>query len=113
MTNEPGKRVEAAIELDVLKQDVQKLQADLRDMILAVGEQGKEKLLETKKKLQVTLKHLKGEATEKFGEAYDSFREHGEEAVEKSREAIQDRPITCVLIAFGVGILLGSLIQRR
>ncbi len=104
MTCEPNKRGESAIELETLKGDVAKLANDLKDVLHAVGAQGKEKLEENKKRLESAIKTLRGEAKEKLGEAYDSLHEHSKEAVELSRKKIEERPLTAVFTALGSGI---------
>jgi ElaB/YqjD/DUF883 family membrane-anchored ribosome-binding protein len=103
----------STIELETLKGDVTKLANDLKDVLHAVGAQGKEKLEENKKRLEAAIKTLRGEAKEKFGEAYESLQEHGKEAVDLSRKKIEERPLTAVFTALGVGVLLGILIGRR
>jgi ElaB/YqjD/DUF883 family membrane-anchored ribosome-binding protein len=103
----------STIELETLKGDVSKLANDLKDVLHAVGAQGKEKLEENKKKLESALRTLRGEAKEKLGEAYDSLKEHSQEAVDLSRKKIEERPLTAVFTALGVGLLVGILIGRR
>ena len=109
----PMESNQTTIEFETLKGDVQKLTSDLKDLLHAVGTQGKEKLAENKKRLEAALKTLRGEAKEKLGEAYDSFKEHGQEAVDYSRKKIEERPLTAVFTALGVGVLLGIIIGRR
>jgi ElaB/YqjD/DUF883 family membrane-anchored ribosome-binding protein len=104
---------ESNVELETLKNDVQKLAGDLKDVLHTVGAQGKEKLMENKRRLEAAIKTLKGEAKEKFDETCEYLREHGGEVVEKSRAQIKEQPLTAVGIAFGVGILLGALLRRR
>jgi ElaB/YqjD/DUF883 family membrane-anchored ribosome-binding protein len=82
-------------------------------LLHAVGAQGKEKLVENKRRLEAALKTLRGEAKEKLGEAYDSLKEHSQEAVDLSRKKIEERPLTAVFTALGVGLLVGILIGRR
>lgn len=113
MTMEPNKRGESTIELETLKGDVTKLANDLKEALHAVGAQGKEKLEENRKRLEAAIKNLRGEAKEKFGEAYESLHEHSKEAVELSRKKIEERPLTAVFTALGVGVLVGILIGRR
>ena len=113
MVDEPSKKAEVAVELETLKEDIQKLQGDLKEMFHTLGSQGKEKLEESRKKLQAAIKSLKGEAEEKFHETYGSLREHGKEALEKSRKQIEERPLTAVLVAFIAGIIFDRLIDRR
>jgi ElaB/YqjD/DUF883 family membrane-anchored ribosome-binding protein len=112
MAGEPNKG-EASVELETLKQDISKLSSDLKDMVHTVGAQGKEKLAENKKRLERAIKTLRGEAKEKFDESYEYVCEHGKEAVEKSRKQIEEKPLTAVFTALGVGVILGILIGRR
>jgi ElaB/YqjD/DUF883 family membrane-anchored ribosome-binding protein len=101
------------VDLEVLKGDVQKLAGDLKEVLHTVGAQSKEKLIENKKRLESALKTLKGEAQEKFDEAYECVRVHGKEAVEVSRKKIEERPLTAVFTALGVGVIIGILVGRR
>jgi ElaB/YqjD/DUF883 family membrane-anchored ribosome-binding protein len=101
------------IDTEALKADVAKLSNDLRELLHAVGAQGKEKLIENKKRLETALKTLKGQAQEKFEDAKEYICEHGKEVVDKSREQIKEKPLTAVGVAFGVGLLLGVLLRRR
>jgi ElaB/YqjD/DUF883 family membrane-anchored ribosome-binding protein len=95
-------------EVDAIREDIQKLQNDLKDMFHSVGEQGKEKLQERKQQLENAIKSLQGRAAE----IYESFREHGQDAVKKSQKQIEARPLTAVFIAFAAGILTDRLIRR-
>jgi ElaB/YqjD/DUF883 family membrane-anchored ribosome-binding protein len=113
MAMEPNKRGESAIELETLKSDVQKLANDLKDTLHAIGAQGKEKLEENKKRLESAIKTLRGEVKEKFNEAYENLHEHGKEAVDMSRKKIEERPLTAVFTALGIGVIFGILIGRR
>jgi ElaB/YqjD/DUF883 family membrane-anchored ribosome-binding protein len=113
MTAEPNKKTDTAIETDAIREDIQKLQNDLKDLFHSVGEQSKEKLYESKQKLVAAMKSLQGKVVEKSGEVYDSLREHSQDAVKVSRQKIQERPITAVLIAFAAGIIVDRLIRRR
>ncbi len=108
-----SKKEEMSVEFDTLKEDVQKLANDLKDMLHTVSTQGREKLAENKKRLETAIKTLRGETREKFDEAYEYVCDHSKEAVEKSRKQIEEKPLTAVGIALAVGILLGALIRRR
>ena len=113
MAAETNKKTDTSIEVGAIREDIQKLQNDLKDMLHSVGEQSKEKLQESKQKLEAAIKSLQGQAAEKFDEIYDSVREHSQDAVKKSRQQIEERPLTAVLIAFAAGILFDRLIGRR
>ena len=95
-------------EVDAIREDIQKLQNDLKDMFHSVGEQGKEKLQERKQQLEAAIKNLQDRAAE----IYENLREHGQEVLNKSQKRIEERPFTAVFIAFAAGILSDRLIRR-
>jgi ElaB/YqjD/DUF883 family membrane-anchored ribosome-binding protein len=113
MAGEHNVKAESAVELETLKGDVLKLSNDLKEMLHNVGTQGKGKLIENKKRLESALKTLRGEAKEQFDEAYECIRERSKEAVEKSRKQIEEKPLTAVFTALGVGVIIGILVGRR
>jgi ElaB/YqjD/DUF883 family membrane-anchored ribosome-binding protein len=113
MTAETNKKSETSIEIEAIRGDIQKMQNDLKDLLHTVGDQSKEKLMESKQKLGAAIKSLEGQAEEKFNEGYDSLREHSHDAVQKSRKQIEEQPLTAVLIAFAAGLLFDRLIGRR
>jgi ElaB/YqjD/DUF883 family membrane-anchored ribosome-binding protein len=113
MAAETNKKTDTVIEIDAIREDIQKLQNDLKDMLHSVGEQSTEKLQESKQKLDAAIKSLQGQAAEKFDEIYESIRDHSQDAVKKSRKQIEEQPLTAVLIAFAAGILFDRLIGRR
>jgi ElaB/YqjD/DUF883 family membrane-anchored ribosome-binding protein len=113
MAGESNLKSEVSADVEALKSDVVKLSNDLREVLHIVGTQGKEKLLENKKRLEAALKTLKGQAQERFEDAREYVCEHGKEVMDKSREQIKEKPLTAVGISFGVGILLGLLLNRR
>jgi ElaB/YqjD/DUF883 family membrane-anchored ribosome-binding protein len=113
MAAETSKKSDTSIEIDAIRGDIQKMQNDLKDLLHTVGDQSKEKLMESKQKLEAAIKSLQGQAEEKINESYDSLREHSQDAVQKSRKQIEEQPLTAVLIAFAAGILFDRLIGRR
>ena len=113
MAVETSKKTNTPTEMDAIREDIQKLQNDLKDMFHSVGEQSKEKLQESKQRLEAAIKSLQGQAVKKFDEIYDSLSEHSQDAVKKSRKQIEERPLTAVVIAFAAGILFDRLIGRR
>jgi ElaB/YqjD/DUF883 family membrane-anchored ribosome-binding protein len=52
------------------------------------------------------------EVKDKVAGAVDTVRERGQAAADSLAEQIQDRPLTSVGIALGVGLVLGALLRR-
>lgn len=85
-------------ELQALKDDVAKLRADIRELVRAATADAGE---------------MEEAAEGRMRQIYDSVREGGESVLRKSREHIQSRPLTTVLAAFAIGVLVGKLLDRR
>ena len=48
-----------------------------------------------------------------IGAKADKAMETGRQATESMQDTVRERPLTSVFVAFGVGILLGHLLDRR
>lgn len=96
-------------EFKQLKDDAARLRDDLESLARSILEAGKAGSSEARERLETEarkrleqLKHVAGAA-----------REKGERARETVESQIKERPITSVLVAFGAGLLLGKLLDRR
>lgn len=49
---------------------------------------------------------------DRVGEALSSARDRASDGVEDLQLRIMERPVTCVAIALGVGVLIGALVRR-
>ncbi|MCE9590051.1 MAG: DUF883 C-terminal domain-containing protein [Planctomycetes bacterium] len=74
-------------DIDKIKHDIGKLRDDFSGLLNTAAKAGKHSVAQAK--------------------------ELGGEAVEAVQEKISERPITSVLIALGVGALIGALVSRR
>lgn len=85
-------------ELQALKDDIERMRADLRDLAkTAVGD----------------VAAAEERAEGRLRQAYDAVREGGETVLRKSREQVQRRPLTTVIAAFAIGVLVGKLLDRN
>ncbi|MDA3942793.1 MAG: hypothetical protein PF694_04550 [Bacteroidetes bacterium] len=84
-------------ETDAIKQDMDALRKDLRDLADSVRTSGE-------KRYQDGIDQARDKYNELRGEASRRSKEVGAE--------IEARPFTSVLAAFGVGLILGKLIGR-
>ena len=51
-------------------------------------------------------------ARDRFDRLTEQARSRGEEQLDKLAATIEERPLTSVLVAFGVGLILGRLFDR-
>ena len=54
-----------------------------------------------------------GELRDEIGVRTDRAVETGRQAAESVQDAVRERPVTSVCIAFGIGVMLGHLLDRR
>lgn len=81
-----------------LDADIQALREDLKSLASTVSELGKSKT---------------GEVKEQVGASVDDIMERGRAAAGSVQETVKQRPVTSVLIALGIGVLIGHLLDRR
>lgn len=78
-------------ELEVLKSDLTQLRSDIRGLS----------------------ESLMGTAKTRARDIKDQAGEHVEHSVASVEQYIEAKPLTSVLVAFGIGIVLGKLFDRR
>jgi ElaB/YqjD/DUF883 family membrane-anchored ribosome-binding protein len=88
-------------EFDVIKDDLVKLREDISKLTATFKEA-------TSETVRDRVGALKGRIDEIAGDA----RTQSREAMHELADRIEERPLTSVLIAFGVGVLLGRLFDR-
>ena len=88
-------------EFGTVKDDLVKLRADIANLSAALKELTSETVHEQIDTLKGRIDHLTSDAKLKGRQTLDDLADH-----------IEERPVSSVLIAFGVGILIGRLLDR-
>lgn len=88
-------------EFDVIKDDLVKLREDIANLSSALKDVTSETVRERMEALRGRIDELTGDA-----------RSQSRQAMDDLADRIEERPLTSVLVAFGVGILLGRLVDR-
>ncbi len=96
-----------------LREDIQALRTDLKELAATAGERGKSRLGEAKDHLAESARRLQAQVSEKAQAAYTTARDTTAETADKARTEISKRPLTIVAAAFLGGVVLGRLIPRR
>jgi len=81
-----------------IEDDLAQLRADLKALTANVAGLAKEK---------------GGEMKAELGAQAEKAMASGRQAAENMQDAVRERPMTSVFVAFGVGILIGHLLDRR
>ena len=88
-------------EFDTLKDDLAKLRADVASLSATLRDVTSDTVHEQVDAIRGRINSLT-----------DSAKVEGQQRLDELTERIEERPLTSVLIAFGVGILLGRLFDR-
>ena len=88
-------------EFGTVKDDLAKLRADIANLSAALKELTSETVHDQIDSLKGRIDHLTSDAKLKGRQTLDDLADH-----------IEERPVSSVLIAFGVGILIGRLFDR-
>ena len=81
-----------------LDADLAALREDLKSLASTVSELSKSKSEDIK---------------QQFGASVDKAVERGRDAADSFQETVKQRPVTSVLMALGVGMVIGHLLDRR
>jgi ElaB/YqjD/DUF883 family membrane-anchored ribosome-binding protein len=88
-------------EFSAVKDDLARLRADVANLSAAIKDL-------TSERVHDQIDSLKGRIDRLTSDAKDQ----GRQALDDLADRIEERPVSSVLIAFGVGILLGRLFDR-
>lgn len=89
-------------EIDDLKDSIQEYAEDLT-------EEGKDKLC----RLHEQLHRRHEELIDRYGPVFERYRESGREIVHNVEERVAEKPLAALLLAFGAGLVIGSLCRRH
>ncbi|MEJ2760646.1 MAG: hypothetical protein P8126_03675 [Gammaproteobacteria bacterium] len=96
-------------ELQILKDDVAKLRADITDLVGLLKDLGLQKVDETRGNVEEELKEQRA----RFQEALNRARERGMGSVEDLEQQMTEHPVGSLLTAFGIGYIIAKLSGGR
>ncbi|MDB5366388.1 MAG: hypothetical protein JWM77_2315 [Rhodospirillales bacterium] len=88
-------------EFDTVRDDLTKLSSDIANLAASLKDGATD-----------TAREQLAAARDRFERLTEEARSRGEEQLEGLAATIEERPLTSVLIAFGVGVILGRLLDR-
>ncbi|MEJ2702387.1 MAG: hypothetical protein P8Z79_08090 [Sedimentisphaerales bacterium] len=100
-------------DVESLQKDIERFRTHLGDALSDVGSASHDKVLETRDRLRAAMEGFEGRAAKELGRANEALQEQGEKALNASREVVISRPLTTVLVSFGVGVMTAFLLDRH
>ena len=95
--------------VDDLKDDIVRLRTDLVDVVRTMMEAGKAEAGEVREKLEAKARAQ----LDMLVETMAATRQRGQAAADMMCQKIERNPMTSVMIAGGIGFLLGIVLRRR
>ncbi len=99
----------ATDDLETLKTDLKNLRADVSSLMHSL----KGAASSTAHNVGDDLKHTGGQLGEQVMDALGTVKDKGSELTSSLEGHVQDRPLISVLVAFGLGLVLSRMLERR
>jgi ElaB/YqjD/DUF883 family membrane-anchored ribosome-binding protein len=96
-------------EMDAVKEHIQALRTDLASLTTHIKGLSSAKLEQAQSAGSLKIEELSAEVQR----AADALRQHGEVSVAQLETTIREKPLISLLAAFGIGLLVARLLDRR
>lgn len=96
-------------ELDTLKTEFSKLQADTADLLNELKQVASKKVKNARSKIKENVEDSEEEIINRFEDA----RIKGRELIENVEGHVSDHPVSSLVAAFGVGFVVAKLLRNR
>jgi ElaB/YqjD/DUF883 family membrane-anchored ribosome-binding protein len=96
-------------DLDTVKDDLAKLRSDIAELTQRLVDTGRSEVSNARERFRAEARNLRRELRETLNDT----GERGLQAVESVEQLLMDKPLVSLLAAFGLGLLVGTLLQRR
>lgn len=101
-----------AKEIDTLKKDFEKLRDDLASLVSAAGDTAGDQMKLQRRRGLAAAESAAGQTAEAFEVAAKSAGRRSRESLDALEQQVAERPITSVLVALCVGVLIGRMTGR-
>ncbi len=111
-TAKARRRVEAPASFDTIADDLATLKRDFARLMDQMKTGAIDGASETIDGASETAQNLLEQLNERASELYESMSDQGERSVKAITRQVEERPITSLLVAFGIGMLVSRLLSR-
>jgi ElaB/YqjD/DUF883 family membrane-anchored ribosome-binding protein len=99
-------------ELDTLKAGLDTLRKDISSLVSSFGDTATDEVKTRGRRARAAVGRVTDRAGEMWDDATKETSRHGREGVAAVEQQIEERPFISVLVAFGIGLVIGKLINR-
>jgi ElaB/YqjD/DUF883 family membrane-anchored ribosome-binding protein len=96
-------------DLDAIKDDMAQLRTDLAELTQRLVEMGKSEVSAARNRVRAEARNVGRELRQTLNET----GERGWPSVESVEQLLTEKPVVSLLAAFGLGLLVGKLLERR
>jgi ElaB/YqjD/DUF883 family membrane-anchored ribosome-binding protein len=96
-------------DLDAVKEDLAKLRSDIAELTQNLLDTGRSEVNTARTRVRTEARNLGRELRETLNET----GERGLRTVDSVEQLMTDKPLVSLLASFGLGLLVGTLLQRR
>jgi ElaB/YqjD/DUF883 family membrane-anchored ribosome-binding protein len=99
-------------EFDALKAGVDTLRKDISSLVSSFGDAATDEVRTRGRRARAAVGRVTDRAGEVWDDATNEASRRGREGVAALEQRIEERPFISVLVAFGIGMVIGRLINR-
>jgi ElaB/YqjD/DUF883 family membrane-anchored ribosome-binding protein len=99
-------------EFDTLKAGLDTLRKDISSLVSSFGDAATDEVRTRGRRARTAVGRVTDRASEVWDDATDEASRRGREAAAALEQQIEKRPFISVLVAFGIGVVIGKLINR-
>ena len=99
-------------EFDALKAGVDTLRKDISSLVSSFGDSATDEVRTRGRRARAAVGPVTDRAGEVWDDATNEASRRGREGVAALEQRIEERPFISVLVAFGIGMVIGRLINR-
>ena len=99
-------------EFDTLKADLDTLRKDISSLVSSFGDAATDEVKTRGRRARAAVGRVTDRAGEVWDDATNEASRRGREGVAAVKQQIEERPVISLLVAFGVGLVIGKLINR-
>jgi ElaB/YqjD/DUF883 family membrane-anchored ribosome-binding protein len=96
-------------DLDAVKEDLAKLRSDIAELTQNLLDTGRNEVSAARNRVRTEARNLRRELRETLNDS----GERGLKTIESVEQLLTEKPLVSLLAAFGLGLLVGTLLQRR